>query len=263
MLPPPSARARRSGRALPPPDPGTRRGLPPPSSPQPSSTPAVETPALVASSALAAARRRPRVAARHRRTARRRRPAGVVLPRRARAVQRWLHRRRRLLRRLRLPDHVAAPRRAAAHRVHQARPLLVPARPAPAAGVVARHRDHPAGRDRGARPAVAHRSGPRRARRGHVHHQHRAGVAAERLPGLGPGAVSPAPFLVAGAGGAVLSGVAVALATGRRLPTSSPKPPSRCWSSSAGRSLSRLRSSSPTATSPGRSSASRRAPGSC
>src|SRR4051794_37412659 len=69
-------------------------------------------------------RARDPVPARHRRATRPRRRAGARLPRRAWAVPRRGRRGRRVLRRLRLPHHVAPPGRAPGGRVHHAAPVL-------------------------------------------------------------------------------------------------------------------------------------------
>ena len=76
-------------------------------------------------------------------------------------VRRRLHRRRRVLRRLRVPDHVAAARRGVPHRHRVAAQLLGPPGPPPAAGVVPGHRGDADRRPVALRPAAARRPRPR------------------------------------------------------------------------------------------------------
>ena len=134
----------------------------------------------------------------------------LALPRRARALRRRLHRRRRLLRPLRVPHHVTArPRAASATGTIRLRRFWARRATAAAAGVVPGHRG-----DARRRSLRADAAGPARPRPATPSPsatfvvEHRLRPPPGRLPHGRPGAVTAAALLVARGGGAVLPGLA-------------------------------------------------------
>src|SRR5207237_263387 len=131
-----------------------------------------------------------------RRHAGRGRAAGARLPQLVGRHPRRPHRRRRLLRALRLPDHHPAPRRVEAQRTDLAGALLRTSRVAPAAGTHPDDRDVLGRRPRGSRVAVRLRDPPRDPTDRRLHGQ--LGLRGRIRPR------SARPHLVAVGGGAVL-----------------------------------------------------------
>ncbi len=140
---------------------------------------------------------------------------GAGRPRRHPRCPRRIHRRRRVLRAERIPDHLAAARRTRPHRRDRPAGLLGPAGPTVAARVD-RHGD--GGRRAAAAVSVrGHRSGARRRRRRVLLGcQLGLRVSPHRLLHAGRRAVAVAAHLVARGGGAVLRRVAAGAGSRRR-----------------------------------------------